>query len=260
MGKAFLYGNGGASPLNFKVVGGTAEPASPAENMIWVNTDAEITGWIFSAEEPVSPEVGVVWIKTGLSGNVAFNALKKNGILLCPLIVKQYVQSSASEWVSKTAKTYRDGSWVDWWDGSSLYNSGDEIVQATGGWSPQAFKASNDVGNLKAPTVKKNADSMKVDLAGYSGDAYYCGCLMTEYAVDLTGFTSLKIHISAITSAVNLRVASAKSSGYTSDASLKIDATGDSTLDISSISGEKYIAIAIAQANASVTFDKIWLE
>lgn len=251
---------GGGAPLNFKVVGGTAEPASPAENMIWVNTDAEITGWVFSSEEPVSPDVGVVWIKTGRSSAVAFNALKKNGVMLYPLSVMQYEQSTASAWVSRTAKTYRDGAWVDWLDGSTLYASGDEIEQTTGGWSAQAFKASNDVGRLKAPTVTKNAENMKVDLAGYSGGSYYCGCLMTGNAVDLTGFTSIKINITAITASVYLRVASAHSDGYTSEASLQISKTGESALDISSISGEKYIAIAIAQVNASVTFDKIWLE
>ena len=38
--------------LNFGIVGGTAEPAAPAENMIWVNTDTPINGYVFSAETP----------------------------------------------------------------------------------------------------------------------------------------------------------------------------------------------------------------
>lgn len=38
--------------LNFKAIGGTAEPASPQENTIWINTDAEITGWHLGVEEP----------------------------------------------------------------------------------------------------------------------------------------------------------------------------------------------------------------
>ena len=46
-----MIGGGGAS-LNFKVVGGTSTPSSPKENTIWVNTDAEISSWAFSAEEP----------------------------------------------------------------------------------------------------------------------------------------------------------------------------------------------------------------
>jgi len=38
--------------LNFEVVGGTTKPANPIENTIWVNTENEITSWIFSATEP----------------------------------------------------------------------------------------------------------------------------------------------------------------------------------------------------------------
>ena len=36
--------------LNFEVVGGTVEPENPTENMIWVNTDVEISNWTFSAK------------------------------------------------------------------------------------------------------------------------------------------------------------------------------------------------------------------
>lgn len=44
---------GGGAGLNFKVVGGTSAPASPKENTIWVNTDDEITGWVFSTKRPI---------------------------------------------------------------------------------------------------------------------------------------------------------------------------------------------------------------
>ena len=38
--------------LNFRVVGGTAQPASPKENDIWVNTSTAIHHYDFSAEQP----------------------------------------------------------------------------------------------------------------------------------------------------------------------------------------------------------------
>lgn len=46
-------GSGSGEGLNFKVVGGTTQPASPKENTIWVNTDTEITSWDFSVTEPL---------------------------------------------------------------------------------------------------------------------------------------------------------------------------------------------------------------
>lgn len=247
--------------LNFSVYGYESEEKllsdTKGENTIGIITDTAITSWVFSADAPESPAEGLVWIKTGLSSAVAFNALKKNGLRVCPIQAKQRLSGA---WANKTAKSFLGGAWTDWWDGSTLYDSGDEIEPTTGGWSAQAFKASNDVGDPKAPTVTKNAENMKVELAGYSGGKYYCGCLMTNNAVDLTGFTTIKFNITAITSRVYLRVASAHSNSYTSEASLQISKNGEYALDISSITGGKYIAIAISQANASVTFDKIWLE
>ena len=42
----------GGAGLNFKVVGGTTQPASPKENTIWVNTNVTIHDYIFSTDEP----------------------------------------------------------------------------------------------------------------------------------------------------------------------------------------------------------------
>lgn len=55
MGKGFKHGSTGGksgTELNFSVVGSAAEPQSPGENMIWVNTDRHITEWAFAAENP----------------------------------------------------------------------------------------------------------------------------------------------------------------------------------------------------------------
>lgn len=52
MGEAFIVRRGGGTDLNFRVLGGTAQPTAPRENDIWVNTDQNITSWHFGAEEP----------------------------------------------------------------------------------------------------------------------------------------------------------------------------------------------------------------
>lgn len=43
---------GGGAGLKLKVVGGTAVPANPRENTVWVNTDSEISCYAFSATKP----------------------------------------------------------------------------------------------------------------------------------------------------------------------------------------------------------------
>lgn len=119
-------GGGGGGSLNFKVVGGTSAPASPAENMIWVNTSVAITGWVFSATAPTNPAAGMVWFATSNSSSVAFSATKKNGIWVYPAGCQQYV---SGVWVTKTAKTYQSGTWKDWvfW----LYKDGVKEVEFT---------------------------------------------------------------------------------------------------------------------------------
>ena len=47
------FGSGGVS-LNFKVTGGTTQPAA-GENTVWIHTDRNITGYIFAAAEPADP-------------------------------------------------------------------------------------------------------------------------------------------------------------------------------------------------------------
>lgn len=99
---------GGSGGLNFKIVGGTSEPSNPKENTIWVNTDTDITSWIFGVDEPDEPVDGMVWITVGTSSTVAFNVLKKNAIQVYPISAKQYVGGA---WVDKEAKCYQDGEW-----------------------------------------------------------------------------------------------------------------------------------------------------
>lgn len=132
MGKAFLAksNGGGGGGLAFRVLGGTSAPSNPKPNDIWVNTNKEITSYIFSATEPEGYAEGMVWISTGTSSTVEFNALKKNGIQIYPIAAKQYTSGA---WKDVTAKSYQNGAWVDWWDGY-LYDYGDKNESITGGW------------------------------------------------------------------------------------------------------------------------------
>lgn len=177
---------GGGAPLNFKVVGGTAEPASPAENMIWVHTDAEITGWVFSPEAPDSPAEGLVWIKTGLSSAVAFNALKKNGIYVYPISANQYISGA---WVSVTAKSFIGGAWAEWL--TYLYNKGDKCLTLIGDWVSEdiPFTSGASAGNGRAYKPTYNDDNMEVN--GYGGA--WSGIMRTQNKINLKNYKTLKL-------------------------------------------------------------------
>ena len=132
MAKGFNHGAGGGTPLNFKVVG-NPQPANPKENTIWVNTDTEITGWIFSATEPEGYAEGMVWIKTGAINSVEFNALKKNTIKVYPMDAKQYLDGA---WVAKPTLIYQNGVWRNFYtylyDNGTIYPHIAEFVLAAG--------------------------------------------------------------------------------------------------------------------------------
>lgn len=99
----------GGGNLNFKIAG-NPQPADPKENTIWLNTDVPITAWHFQAEQPDNLDDGDVWFLTGASSLVAFNALKRNGIVLYPISAKQFV---SGELMPVDAKMYRNGVWME---------------------------------------------------------------------------------------------------------------------------------------------------
>lgn len=107
----FNSGGAGGGGLNVKVVDGTSAPASPNGNIIWVNCEG-MTGWHMAAEQPENMKPGEVWISTGTSSAVAFNAAKKNTVMVYPISAKQMGQNGVL--IDVTAKSWQDGQWVDW--------------------------------------------------------------------------------------------------------------------------------------------------
>lgn len=242
----FNIGSGGGG-LNFKLVGGLTQPADPAENTIWVNTDIEITGYEFSATEPADPVEGMVWITVGIPSPVAFNALKKNSIMVYPISAQQYV---SGVWVTKTAKSYQGGAWVEWI--AYVYKDG---VLLAGNLIPVA-KSWN--GNGTAPTITHNGKSISITRPSQSqGYCYF------EVRYDMTNFKTLRttgsyIHdgVERCGPAILNSVGGAFSSCYVA---LETGGETDISIDISSISGEKYIGFFLSYYT-SMTVSEVWLE
>lgn len=118
--------NGGSvgSSLNFKIIPYVTEEAllsaTPTENTIGVVTTAKITSWIFCPSEPSKPVDGMLWIGIGSYSPGAFNALKKNTIMIYPVYARQHVGGS---WVDVTAMNYLGGTWVEWTIDIIVYDS-----------------------------------------------------------------------------------------------------------------------------------------
>jgi len=261
MGSVALEGfGGGGAALNFKVVGSTTEPVNPKENMIWVNTDQKITSWFLFVTEPENPDEGMIWITIGTSGSAKFNALKKNGIQVYPLLAKQYISGA---WVSRTAKSYHGGQWVDWMQ--YLYNAGNKYTDVTGGWT-FGLAQTGDSYTIAGYTDGASSITIKLSTANTAITA------RTKYKIDLSGFSKLKLQVSSNTISRSVYLAVSSDGRFantttTSQVAISGKQTGIFTLDVSSLETSLYVGVyswlsygADTSTGGSLTFNKAWLE
>lgn len=240
--------SGGGAALNFRVIGGTAQPSSAADNTIWVNTSEKITSWMFSFAEPAAPEEGMVWITLATTGVIGLNALKRNGIELHPISASQYIGGA---WQIVTAMIWQDGAWTEWWDGY-LYKPGDECTAVGGEWISEAVPISAS-GDASVRTITKGADSLSVAGVGgkgtiirktdpitltgkktleFEGELYNPASTSPEYWASICIWTSIGTHYQQ-----NVAAVYHQKSGTSS---------GTITLDISSLDpGDYYVGFGL---------------
>lgn len=243
---------GGGVALNFKILGGTVQPENPSENTIWVNTDAKITDWVFSASEPENPTEGLLWVANGTDSKATFNALKKGTVYVYPYACKQYVSGA---WVRKDAVSYIGGEWKDW--GQWIIKDG--LTTYTIKTAKKASAASYTA--MSSLSVSQGDGS--INIKGSFGD----GMVYIE-GVDLTNFTKLTIEGTftqvGSDTANNLTVWKSVGS-YTSSnraAYAKLTATG-ATVDVSDLAGEHIVGVAMdleSSSNATWKITNFWLE
>lgn len=236
---------GGGASLNFQVKTYPSETElkadKPKENTNGVITTTTMTSWVFSAKEPTEPEVGMVWIALGDSSAVEFNALKNNTLQVYPISAKQY---EGGKWVGKTAFSYQDGEWTDWWNGQ-LYDSGNEWEHITGGWASKPFRIdkSSDY-TPKAYPITKESDHILLS-ANMTENTSMIIC--HETPIDLTEWTSISIEFeyTGNQTAARLQVCSTNLDG-TQIAGVDLKQGGTScTLDISKVSGKYIVGVPI---------------
>lgn len=242
--------------MDFVVVGGAEQPSDPKANTIWVKTETAIPEYVLSPFTQTKQTEGRVWIQTASSGDVVFDAIKEN--ILTVVVVKAY-QCVSGVYTPVSASIYQNGTWTQFsTEIRYLYNAGDECSDITGGWKAYAYRSANSQSTPQAPTVNKYAASMKISM-DMGSSTYYGGALFTENSIDMSGYSKLIIDIYAITGALKFRVASSKENGYSIAAGKSVSATGETSIDISSLNSG-YIALAIEGASCSVQFRQVRLE
>lgn len=239
-------GSGGDASLNFSIVAQADQPTSPTENMIWVETSAEMTGWVLSATAPVSPVEGMVWISTGTSSLFSFNALgdAKNTLMVYPLNVSQYNNGA---WVSVAAMSYINGEWVDWWNGE-YYLPGNMFDNLTGGWKIVSGTGM-DTGFTDSGIVFESIASTERQASAY-----------TNQKIDVSDYTKMLVTVNVETvgngftfglSSDNTKQGA--SFAYSKKQSSVTSGAVELELDISSVSGEYYLAMYAYACDCVVT-------
>lgn len=259
---------GGSGGLNFKIVGGTSEPSATRENTIWVNTNATISEYVFSAEKPARPVDGMVWIATGTTSSVAFNALKKNGIFVYPKAAMQYVDGA---WVNKAAYFYTSGGWTQFSAlATYLYKSGNYYTDLTGGWT---CNNANPNGGSYGASLKKNAANMVFKASYVDGSYFANGFAKTVKKISLSEIKAISIVVSSASINADIKIALVVCDentpyGYkNSTANTKLSSTSTEkkfTLDVSSLSGSYYVGVASSAGSddgtSTVTIKEVYVE
>lgn len=235
---------------NFSVVGGETQPSDPKENTIWVKTDTEVAGYVLSPDAPTTPGEGMVWIYAGTSGNVQFNALKKNALIIYPGAVMQFV---GGVWRYADAYIFQNKQWVQFalaWNGY-YFDNGEQYNSITGGWTSDGYKYYDY--SMKTGTVGAT-------LGTRSSGNYTASMIGTANPVDLTNVDT--IHITVNTESGGSAFVVMKSKELTAgDLMVEISA-GEKKVNVSGLTGSYYLAIASAGGqtfpNTYATVSAIW--
>ena len=233
--------------INYSVVGGTEEPSNPTENMIWVNTDQEITDYIFSKNEPKNSIEGIVWIVTGNNSNVSFHNLiinEKEYDEIHPVFAKQYL---GGVWVDKTAKSYQGGLWVDWIPEGALYYNGNEMSEKTGGWSAVAWVPNTNYTNVGL-TFDKNEDHMSLGFSNQTAKGRDW-CIYSNNKIDMSKYNTLCIDAEHSFNGTKFGLSSVKPTSSTAVSWVVSQAfstqtnRGETTLDVSDCDSSYYVVV-----------------
>lgn len=253
-----MVGGGTGGGIDLTLIASTEQPISPAANTIWINTDQAITGWSVSPVEPSDPSEGWLWVRTGLSSVAGINVLKENALMVYPIATFQYINGV---WEPKVAMSYDGTNWIEW--RIYLYNAGDECTDLTGSWA-SGGSIDTSAGFNNKSSFSLNADHIYISVAKVSGVI-----LSTVNKVDLTPYSKLAMTVLSETGIEDdshgpgswLTVRTQKTASWNptnsstgqmtklpagTTLSQAFSAAGTVEIDISSLSGEYYVALAMA--------------
>lgn len=132
---------------------------------------------------------GRVWIQTGTRDYDAFFASTKNRIEIRP---HHCYQDIDGEWVEKSAYSYKNGSWVKWWEGE-LFTLNNQWLNVTGGWGGSQIEATSATSKTGVSTkARENPNGgIYMDVLTESIGETTSTAFRIKKRIDLTDFSIL---------------------------------------------------------------------
>lgn len=236
----------GTAAAGIQIAIGPAAPEDPQESMIWVK--AAGGHYVFSETEPEAPTDCLVWFRVTSTG-----------------IITRADVYSAGVWTAADAYMYLSGTWVQIassWNGE-LFQSGNQYSDYTGGWPAKLGTLTESDPYLKYSAGTQNivvSSGKKIDITDFT-QLHIIGRGRGDYSSG--GGVSARIPVFGIaaaigTTSVTFAAKINMTSGYIGDLSTM---TEEKVLDISSFTGEYYIAATITGSHTSATLGikKMWL-
>lgn len=232
---------GGGGGLAFELLLSAERPQDPAENCLWLKSGLSCTGYVISPSQPADKTEGLVWIKSSLSGNVSFNALGENSLILCPTLCFVY---SSGAWQRLEGELYQDGAWKTL--GTYLYDRGWINSSLVGSLVSvgKPVRSGSGSGTARVPNLSYNSASMNIN---EPAGGYYAGMVYAKNKISLDNASYLCADFQASGYSVYLTLWSDIGSYLVSNVAKEESLVNLSSvqMDVSSLYGNYYIGISI---------------
>ncbi len=256
----------GSDTFPFRIVSGTVQPAAPAPNTIWIDTDIPIPEWVVGESTPNDADeraLGSLWIEIGTRSVANISIQQETQKLFIPMkaaYMKKYIETMDGTRLRYTyvpAQLTNDGStWHELWRGQ-LYAEGNEWPLITGGWKTTAVQSiKGSTASAGAPTITRGSTSITASqITGKSGVFH------TTDLIDLTDVNTITFYGSftrGATAPLNCMIGVWTNFGdYYSETAIcstrmdEVNAT-DLSMDVSDLVGSYYVGVGLSAASKAV--------
>lgn len=281
-------GGGSGGVRMATVYGGTTAPSNPKEFDIFINTstplaNGEITPNVRS--KPTWDALDGVWYvgltTGGINGDwcsLAGNSRKVHNITASPT---QAWERISGQWWPMNAYMWHNNQWVQFswsWNGE-LFANGNQYTDVTGGWVATANCQNGWYVDGDEKWIWPHAPALEIStvMKIWQTSNPWVGTVFTGKAVDVTNYSKLYVDLqyncigAGVNNGFNVCVTKSNGNNFTPLAEYNVDTgngnksyDGTIAIDLSSISGEVYVAIASHQhggvdtGNNIVNIRKIW--